>query len=466
MLARKPSEPVRVEKDSLGERPIRAEAYYGIHTARAVENFRLSGYRLHKELIVALAMVKKACALANLKAGILDAERAGAICRAADEIIAGKWHDQFVVEAIQGGAGTAINMNANEVIANRALELLGHSRGAYDVISPLDHVNRGQSTNDVLPTAARIAGIRLLEGCREAYQLLEEALRSKAVEYGDLVRLGRTHLQDAVPIRAGQELGAWAEAVRRDRERIGRMAELLAEVNLGGTAIGTGLNADPKYREIIIEELRAVSGIKQLRRAANLIDATQNLDTLVEVSGLLRAAAVTLNKLANDLRLLASGPTAGLAEVELPALAAGSSIMAGKVNPIIPETVNQACFKIFGNDQTILWAAGAGQLELNVMQPVLSFCLFESIEMLARAVRLFAAKAISGLKFRRERCEHYANHALSLVTALVPHIGYARAAELAKEALRSGKSIKEVARASNLLSEEVLEKLLSPREMS
>ncbi|BCV22678.1 aspartate ammonia-lyase [Moorella sp. Hama-1] len=421
--------------------------------------------RLHPELIIALAMVKKAAALANMKVGTLERVKAMAIARAADEVIEGKWHDYFIGEVIQGGAGTAINMNANEVITNRALVILGYQPGACDKLNPIDDVNKGQSTNDVLPTAMRIAAIRLWQRYIKANLLLAGTLREKAAQYMDAIKLGRTHLQDAVPLTIGAELEAWAAAIQRDIERGHRAQKLLAKVNLGGTAIGTGINAHPLYREIVIEELRLASSIPNLWLAKNLIDATQNLDILVEVSGFLRTAAVTLTKIANDLRLMAFGPMAGQAEVELPSLAAGSSIMAGKVNPIIPEVVNQVCFKVFGNDLTISMAASAGQLELNVMQPVLAFALFESLSMLAEAVNSPALRVIKGVKFRVERCRHYAEGALSLVTPLVPVIGYAAAADVAKKALASGRNILEVARELKLLPEEQARELLDPRHM-
>ncbi len=420
---------------------------------------------MHPELIIALAMVKKAAALANMKVGTLERVKAMAIARAADEVIEGKWHDYFIGEVIQGGAGTAINMNANEVITNRALVILGYQPGACDKLNPIDDVNKGQSTNDVLPTAMRIAAIRLWQRYIKANLLLAGTLREKAAQYMDAIKLGRTHLQDAVPLTIGAELEAWAAAIQRDIERGHRAQKLLAKVNLGGTAIGTGINAHPLYREIVIEELRLASSIPNLWLAKNLIDATQNLDILVEVSGFLRTAAVTLTKIANDLRLMAFGPMAGQAEVELPSLAAGSSIMAGKVNPIIPEVVNQVCFKVFGNDLTISMAASAGQLELNVMQPVLAFALFESLSMLAEAVNSPALRVIKGVKFRVERCRHYAEGALSLVTPLVPVIGYAAAADVAKKALASGRNILEVARELKLLPEEQARELLDPRHM-
>jgi aspartate ammonia-lyase len=455
----------RVEKDSLGERTICGDAYYGLHSVRAQENFTVSGYGIHPELIVALAMAKKACALANMKAGVLERSKAMAISRACGEIIDGRWHEQFIGEAIQGGAGTGINMTANEVIANRALAILGFEPGTYDQINPIDDVNMGQSTNDVLPTAIRIAAIRLLQGYIKADMLLVGALREKANEYQSAIKMGRTHLQDAVPLTIGEELDAWAEAIQRDVQRGNLAVKLLSEVNLGGTAVGTGLNADRHYREIVIDELRLAAGIPYLRLARNLVDATQNLDVLVEVSGLLRAAAVTLTKIANDLRLMASGPMAGLEEVELPPLAAGSSIMAGKVNPIIPEMVNQVCFKVFGNDLTVGLAASAGQFELNVMQTVLAFSLFESLGMMAGAVNSLNQKVVQGMKFHVDRCQHYAEGTLTLVTSLVPIIGYAAAAQVSKKALASGQSILEAVLEMKILPEAQARELLDPRHM-
>lgn len=462
MLAERP---IRIEKDSLGEKAIPGGAYYGINGIRFQETFAISGYRIHREFVIAMAMVKKAAALANMKAGVMEEVKAVAIARAADEVIDGKWHDHFIGEAIQGGAGTGINMVTNEVLANRALEIIGHKPGEYQHISPVDHVNKGQSTNDALPTGIRIALIRLLQDYIKANQLLANTLKEKANEYKDTIKLGRTHLQDAVPMMVSDELGAWAEAIQRDVERGKTACKLLAEVNMGGTATGTGLNADPRYREIVIEELRSASGIPELRLAKNLIDATQNLDVFVEAAGLLRAGAVTLIKIANDLRLMASGPMAGLAEVELPAMAAGSSIMAGKVNPIVPEVVNQVCFKVLGNDLTIIMAAQAGQFELNVMEPVLAFAFFESVTMLTAAVNTLAQKTIKDMRFREERCRQYAEGAMSLITSLVPLIGYNKAAEVSKRAVASGKSIVDVVLELKLVPEEQARELLNPRHM-
>jgi aspartate ammonia-lyase len=456
---------IRVEQDSLGEKEVPANAYYGINGVRFKETFAISGYKINREFIIGMAMVKKAAALANMKAGVMEEGKAMAIARAADEVISGKWHEHFVGEAIQGGAGTGINMVTNEVLANRALEILGYRPGEYKHISPVDHVNKGQSTNDALPTGIRIALIRLMQGYIKANQLLVNTLRAKASEYKDTIKLGRTHLQDAVPMLVGDELGAWAAAIQRDVERGKLACRLLTEVNMGGTATGTGLNADPRYREIVIEELRAASGIPELKLAENLIDATQNLDVLVEVAGLIRAGAVTLIKIANDIRLMASGPMAGLAELELPPMAAGSSIMAGKVNPIVPEVVNQACFKVLGNDLTITMAAQAGQFELNVMEPVLAFSFFESITILTAAINTLAEKTVKGMKFREARCRQYAESAMSLVTPLVPLIGYDRAARVAKQAVASGKSIIDVVLEENLLPEEQARELLDPRYM-
>ncbi len=456
---------VREEKDLLGTKTLPADAYYGIHSVRAAENYTVSGYRIHEELIIGLAMVKKAAALANLKAGILEEQTVEAIVQACDEIIDGKWHDQFIGEAIQGGAGTGINMNANEVIANRALDILGHNPGDYSKIHPLDDVNQGQSTNDVVPSAIRVASIRLMNQYLEAAELLANTLEEKAAEYMKMPKLGRTHLQDAVPITVGQELKAWALAVRRDVERAHKGIKLLSSVNMGGTAVGTCINADPSYVEFVVDELAKCSGIKELYPASNLVDGTQNLDVWVEVSGFTKAAATTLTKIANDLRLMASGPMVGLAEVRLPGIAAGSSIMPGKVNPVIPELINQVCFRVYGNDLTIGLAASAGQFELNVMQPVLAYSLFESIEMLTRGMQSLAEKVIKGMEFNEEVLEKYASSALSLVTALVPLLGQDVASDIATKAFEEGKDILSVVVEDGLIDEALAKKLLDPRNM-
>jgi len=456
---------VRQEKDLLGTRTLPANAYYGIHSVRAAENYNFCGYPIHPELIRALAIVKKAAALANLEAGVLEEKKAKAIVQAADEIIEGKWHNQFIGEAIQGGAGTGINMNANEVIANRALDILGHKPGNYSELHPLDDVNKGQSTNDVIPTAIRIAAIRLMGSYLEAAELLAETLEKKAEQCKDLIKLGRTHLQDAVPITVGQELNAWASAIRRDVARGHKIIELLSVVNLGGTAVGTGINAHPDYMKAVGAKLREASGIESLRVSDDLVDATQNLDAWVEASGLMKATATTLTKIANDLRLMASGPMVGLAEVKLPPVAAGSSIMPGEVNPVIPELVNQICFKVYGNDLTISLGASAGQFELNVMQPVMSHCLFESISMLTNAMKALAEKVIKGMEFNKERLERYAGSAMTLVTALNPIIGQDAASDVAKKALEQGKDIVSVVIEEGLLDEETARKVLDPRTM-
>ncbi len=455
----------RLEKDMLGSRTLPAQAYYGIHSLRASENYTMSGYRMHPELIAGLAIVKKAAALANMKAGKLDKTKAEAIAKAADEIVDGKWHDQFIGEAIQGGAGTGMNMNANEVVANRALDILGHKPGDYKTLHPLDHVNMGQSTNDAVPTAIRIAAIRLLGSYIEAAETLAETLDEKASEYRESPKLGRTHLQDAVPMTIGQELKAWATALSRDAERGRKAIELLSVVNMGGTAIGTSINADPRYVGFVVEELRECSGIETIIGASNLVDATQNIDVLVEVSGLTKATATTLTKIANDLRLMASGPMVGLAEVKLPSIAAGSSIMPGKVNPVIPELVNQICFRVYGNDLTIGLAASAGQFELNVMQPVLSHALFESLTMLTNAMDALAQHVVKGMKFDTKRCERYAGSALTLVTALNPVIGQDAASDVCEKAMKEGKDLVTVVTEMELLDEETAKKMLDPRSM-
>ncbi len=374
-------EQYRIEHDLLGEKKVPIDAYYGIQTQRALENFPITGYRPHKELILAMVMVKKAAALANMQLGKLDKKRADAIIRAADEILSGQFLDQFVVDVIQGGAGTSLNMNVNEVIANRAIEILGGKKGDYTLISPNSHVNMSQSTNDVFPTAVRIAILKLVKSLLAELEHLHEALLKKSEEFDDVIKMGRTHLQDAVPIRLGQEFGAYARVINRDLHRIKAASEALKEVNIGATAVGTGLNAQIEYIESTIENLRKISGF-QVYSAEDLVDATQNVDTLAAFSGSLKILGLNLSKIANDLRLMASGPRAGLHEINLPPVQPGSSIMPGKVNPVMAEVVNQVAFQVMGNDHTVALVAQAGQFELNVMEPVMVFNIIQSIEIL------------------------------------------------------------------------------------
>lgn len=454
---------MRIERDLLGERQVPAQAYYGIHTLRAAENFPISGIKVHSELIKALAMVKKAAAVTNMELGYLSKEKGEAIKQAAEEVTRGEWLDQFIVDAIQGGAGTSTNMNMNEVLANRALEILGRPKGETDYIHPNNHVNMCQSTNDVYPTAIRVAAVNMLLPLNYSFANLQEALQVKEGEFAGVIKMGRTQLQDAVPITLGQEFSAYAQAISRDRWRLYKVEERLRQVNLGGTAIGTGINAERKYIFMVNEKLREITGLG-LARAENMIDATQNMDVFVEVSGLLKAAAVNLSKIANDLRLLSSGPRTGLGEINLPERQAGSSIMPGKINPVIAEAVNQVSFQIMSNDLAITLAASAGQLELNVMAPLIAHNLLQSLEILNNGVEIFRKKCVLGITANQERCREHLDKSYGLITALVPYIGYESASVIAKKAIHEGGNIKELALATGLFTQEELEIILQPQE--
>ena len=438
----------RMEHDLLGERRIPSGVYWGIHTLRAVENFPVSGQPVHPELIRALILVKKAAAMTNRELGLLPDAVSGAVIAACDDLLdgvdapEGGWLGQFPVDALQGGAGTSANMNVNEVLANRAIERLGGTRGDYSLVHPLDHVNLSQSTNDVFPTALRVAAIRLLMPLSEAFAALQTALQEKENAFGDVLKVGRTQLQDAVPMLLGQEFGAWAQAVARDRWRLYKVEERLRQVNLGGTAIGTGLNAEKQYVFQAVEHLRELTGLG-LARADSMIDPTQNCDVFVEVSGLLKTAAVNLSKIANDLRLLASGPRAGLGEIRLPAMQAGSSIMPGKVNPVIPEMVNQIAFQVMGNDLVITQAAASGQLELNAFLPVMARNLFEMMTLMTKAVRLLIDRCIKGIEPDRERCAELVERSNALVTALSTRIGYEMASDVAKASTSGNRTVRD-----------------------
>ena len=456
---------MRTEHDLLGVMEIPSEAYYGIHTLRAHENFNLSGIKLHHELIRALADVKKACVLANMRTGHIDKRIANAISEACDEISSGKLHDQFITDVFQGGAGTSANMNANEVIANRAIELLGGKKGDYNLVHPLDHVNLAQSTNDVFPTAVKLAAIRLLIPASQAMSELQKTLQEKENEFAGVLKTGRTEMQDAVPITLGQEFAAWAQAVQRDWWRLYKVEERLRQVNLGGTAVGTGLNADRRYVYIVVDILREITSVP-LARAENMIDVTQNMDVFAEVSGLIKAAAVNLAKIASDLRILSSGPKAGIGEIKLPPLQAGSSIMPGKVNPVATEAVSQAAFQIMANDQAISIAAMSGQLELNAFLPMLSHNLFQSLQLLRNAALLLADKCIRGIEADENRCRTLVEGSFAMLTALSPHIGYEAASELALKAEKTGKTIREVALENGLFTREQLDVILSSVEMT
>jgi aspartate ammonia-lyase len=456
---------MRIEKDLLGEKAVPAQAYYGIQTARALENFRITGQTLHPALVKALAQVKKAAAMANHDLGYLNSTVTGAITKAADEVIEGHLRDQFPVDPIQGGAGTSANMNANEVLANRAIELLGGTKGDYTIVSPNDHLNFAQSTNDVFPTAIRLAILARLSDLLEAVHRLEDALQAKAVEFDDIVKMGRTHLQDAVPIRLGQEFAAYATAVARGRKRIEQTAAALNEVNMGATAVGTGLNADPAYAPLVIQYLSEVTG-RTLRQPEDLVDATQSCDGFVAVSGQVKALAVALSKIANDLRLMASGPRTGLKEINLPEMQPGSSIMPGKVNPVMAEVLNQTCFYVMGADLTIMMAAEAGQLELNVMEPVLAHSLLGALDALTGAVGLFTERLVRGLTANRERCEEMVASSVGIVTALNPVIGYKAASAVAREATQTGRPVRDIVLEKGLLTPEELDRLLQPHALT
>ncbi|WP_248930622.1 aspartate ammonia-lyase [Paenibacillus hamazuiensis] len=458
-------ESMRLEKDFLGEKEVPADAYYGIQTVRAVENFPITGYTIHKELIIAMAMVKKAAATANMEIKQLTPRIGQAVVQAAEEIISGKWHDQFIVDPIQGGAGTSINMNANEVIANRAIELIGGTKGDYGAISPNTHVNMSQSTNDTFPTALHIAVLSLLEKLLATMKELHEAFRRKAKQFDHVIKMGRTHLQDAVPIRLGQEFEAYSRVLERDIVRIQRTREHLHEVNLGATAVGTGLNADPRYIRRAVEVLADISGFP-LKNAGHLPDATQNTDVYTEVSAALKVCMINMSKVAGDLRLMASGPRAGLGEISLPARQPGSSIMPGKVNPVMCEVVNQVAFQVIGNDHTICLASEAGQLELNVMEPVLMFNLLQSLSMMNQVFRVFRTHCLEGIEANEQRCKEYVDKSVGIMTALNPHLGYEASARIAREAILTGKSVRELVLLHNVLTEDELELILDPYQMT
>lgn len=455
----------RVEEDLLGKKEVPAAAYYGIQSIRAKENFHITGHTIDRELIKAIAQVKKAAALANMEIDRLEDTIGTAIVKACDDVIAGQFDDQFIVDPIQGGAGTSVNMNANEVIANRALEHLGKEKGNYDTIHPNMHVNMAQSTNDAFPTAIHISTIRFIDRLVKTLRQLHDAFQDKAEEFDEVIKMGRTHLQDAVPIRLGQEFGAYAQVLSRDIKRIKRSKEALKEVNLGATAVGTGLNADPRYIKRSVEILNELTGL-HFRNAENLVDGTQNTDAYTEVSSALKICMVNMSKIANDLRLMSSGPRAGFAEIHLPARQPGSSIMPGKVNPVICEVVNQVAFQVIGNDVTIAMASEAGQFELNVMEPVLVYNLHQSLRIMDRVLHTFSEFCIEGIEANVERCRTYVEQSVGIITALNPHIGYKAATEVAKEAIETGTSVREIILRDNLLSEAALNQILDAHEMT
>lgn len=456
---------VRIEKDFLGSKEVNIDAYYGIQTLRAVENFPITGYRIHEELIKAMAMVKKAAALANMETGRLYKGLGEVIVQAADEIINGKLHDQFIVDPIQGGAGTSINMNTNEVIANRALELMGEKKGDYSKLSPNTHVNMAQSTNDAFPTAIHISVLNLLEKLLETMRKMHEVFSQKAKEFDSVIKMGRTHLQDAVPIRLGQEFEAYSRVLARDIKRIENTREHLYEVNMGATAVGTGLNANPKYIVSVVKHLSFITGLP-LKNADHLVDATQNTDAYTEVSAALKVCMMNMSKIANDLRLMASGPRVGFNEITLPARQPGSSIMPGKVNPVMAELINQVAFQVIGNDHTICLASEAGQLELNVMEPILVFNLIQSISIMNNAFRVFTEHCLKGIEANKEKLAKDVEKSVGVITAVNPHLGYEAVARIAREAILTGKSVRELCLAYDVLTEEELDIILNPYEMT
>jgi aspartate ammonia-lyase len=459
------STPTRIERDSLGELEVPAAAYYGIQTARAVRNFPISGWGPFPELVTATVQIKKAAAIANSKLGALHPTIAGAIQAAADEVLGGGLKNEFVVDPFQAGAGTSHNMNVNEVLANRAAELLGGKKGAYDIVHPNDHVNMAQSTNDVFPTAIRLAALELADSLVRELNGLSRSLGKKAAEFDCIVKSGRTHLQDAVPIRLGQEFGAYASSISSNSRRVATAAGELAEVGLGGTAVGTGLNAPAGYRKLVVDELSRIAR-RRLRPADNYFEAMQSMGPLAALSGALKSAAVDIVRIANDIRLLSSGPNTGLSEIKLPAVQPGSSIMPGKVNPVMAEMTAMVCFQVIGNDSTITLAAQAGQLELNVMMPVIAFDLLMSLRILKNAVRAFRERLVEGITADQERCRWFVEHSTALVTALNPRLGYERAAEIAKRAIAEGKTIREVMVDCSLLPADEIASLMDTRAMT
>ena len=456
----------RREHDLLGEMEIPVEYYFGIQTMRAADNFHISRVRLNffPELIRALAEVKEGAARANRNLGLLDPQIAEAIVRACEELREGKLREQFVVDMVQGGAGTSTNMNANEVIANRALELLGHTKGEYQYCHPNNHVNLSQSTNDAYPTSVRIATVRSIEKLVEALRRLIDAFHAKGAEFAGVIKMGRTQLQDAVPMTLGQEFEAYAATLTEEIDRLESNMHLFYEINMGATAIGTGINADPDYAALCTKHLCQITGLP-LRESSNLVEATSDTGAFIMNSSALKRLAVKLSKICNDLRLLSSGPRCGLNEINLPPRQPGSSIMPGKVNPVIPEVVNQVAFRVIGNDLTVTFAAEAGQLELNVMEPIIVYALFESIEMLIHAIDTLREKCIVGITANEEVCRRMVHGSIGVVTALNPYLGYETSSMLAKEALQTGKGIYELVLEHKLMSQEELDKVLSPEQM-
>ena len=457
----------RVESDLLGELQVPADAYYGVQTQRALNNYQISNTRMcdYPEYIIAMAYVKMAAAAANTQLGVMPKEIGGAIVKACQEIVDGKLHDQFPVDMVQGGAGTSVNMNANEVIANRALELMGHKKGEYQYCSPNDHVNCAQSTNDAYPSAFRYCFFRMNKKLEKALRDLIVSLRNKGEEFKDIIKMGRTQLQDAVPMTSGQEFNAFANNLEEELANLDRNAVLLKEINMGGTAIGTGLNAVPGFAELCTKLMSEFSGDK-FEKAPDLVEATPDTGAYVSYSAALKRLAVKLSKTCNDLRLMASGPRCGLHEINLPPMAPGSSIMPGKVNPVIPEVTNQVCFKVIGNDTTVCFAAEAGQLQLNVMEPIIVESILESQTWLINVMNTLRTKCIDGITVNADHCYEMVKNSIGIVTALNPYIGYKASTKVAKEALETGRSVYDLVLEHGLMSQEKLDEALDPKAMT
>lgn len=450
----------RIEKDSIGTKKVPKDVYYGVQSLRGYENFRISGCTLEESFITSLAVVKKACALTNVKVGEMDVRFGKAIAEACDEIIEGKFIDQFILDPIQGGAGTSTNMNMNEVLSNRANEILGYEMGKHHPIHPNDHVNMGQSTNDVIPTAGLITCYGMLNKCIEQLTKLEKTLEEKEKEFENVIKMGRTEMQDAVPMSLGSEFKAYRKAIRRDINNLEAMATELLEVNLGGTAVGTGITASPKYINEVVYKLRELSGIN-VSQADDLIDATQNTDKIAKLSSLLKVSAINLSKISGDLILMSSGPRTGFGEISLPARQNGSSIMPGKVNPVMPEVIKQIAFQIIGNDTTVTLATQSGQLELNAFYPIILFNVFQSMRILASGVETFTENCVKNIKANEERCKDLVERSIGIVTAFAPRLGYEKAAEIAKKALKTDRYIKDVLKEDSDLTDEEIKALLN-----
>lgn len=456
---------IREEKDSIGKKNVPAEAYYGVQSLRAMENFSITGNKMCKEMIESLAQLKKACTIANKNAGALEEPVADAIISACDDVLAGQYHQEFIVDPIQGGAGTSMNMNINEVVANIAISKLGGKLGDYTIVHPNDHVNCGQSTNDIVPTAGKMTALTLLDGLEDALEKLHMAFCVKAKAFDKIIKMGRTQLQDAVPVRLGQEFGAYATAVRRSLRRIHSTKKELYTVNLGGTAIGTGINADKVYYEQCVKALKQLTG-KPFVQAKDMIDGTQNIDCFSAISGAIKDCALALSKIANDLRLMSSGPRTGFGEINLPPRQNGSSIMPGKVNPVIPEVVNQIAFRIVGNDVTISLAVEAGQFELNAFEPVVFDALFQSISILENGIRTFTVNCVEGITANEARCNELLDASVGMVTALCPYIGYTQAATIAKDALAKRIPVRTLLVERKIITEEEANRILDAYSMT